>query len=298
MNKGEILGVIGKSGSGKTTLLKCIYGLEDLQGGEIFLNGDQVLGPAYHLIPGHEEIKLVSQDYYVLDNHTVEENIFDKLIGYTTEAKQKRAAKILNLLELNYLKGTKARYLSSGQKQRVAIARAFAIMPKLLLLDEPFSNLDKLLTEKLFDFIMKEVKKNNTSVVLISHLPEEVLKYADTIAVMDQGKVQQAGEKWEVYYHPKNSRLAGLIGDYNTLKKEDLEKSSRFKSRSKLFLRPDKLKIVTAKSSADLFLNIQNCVYNGKCFEVFGETKNGHPVIVYSAKALAAGKEQGFTIEI
>ena len=241
MQEGEILGLVGKSGSGKTTLLKCIYGLEDLQSGEVYLNHEKVLGPAFNLIPGHEDMKLVSQEFYVLDNHTVEENIFDKLIGYTNEAKQKRASKILKLLELDYLKNTRAKHLSSGQKQRVAIARALAVIPKVLLLDEPFSNLDKLLTEKLFSFVIKEVKKHNTSVILITHLAEEALKYADTIAIVDDGRIIQTGEKWQVYYKPKNSRLAGLLGDFNTIKAEDLDKKSKLKLTSKLFLRPNKI---------------------------------------------------------
>src|SRR5690606_25714769 len=131
--------VIGKSGSGKTTLLKCIYGLEDIQQGEILFGNEKVLGPSYNLIPGHEAMKLVSQEFYVLENHTVEENIFDKLIGYTNEDKLKRSIKILNLLELTSLRNTRAKHLSSGQKQRVAIARALAVVPQVLLLDEPFS---------------------------------------------------------------------------------------------------------------------------------------------------------------
>jgi iron(III) transport system ATP-binding protein len=291
------LGLVGKSGSGKTTLLKCIYGLEDLSAGEILLNDDRILGPAYNLIPGHEDMKLVSQEFYVLDNHTVEENIFDKLVGYTNEAKQKRAAKILKLLELNFLKNTRAKYLSSGQKQRVAIARALAVIPKVLLLDEPFSNLDKLLTEKLFSFIIHEVKKNNTSVILITHLPEEALKYADSLAILDNGKIIQAGEKWNVYYTPKNSRLAGLLGDFNTLKKEDLEKRSKLKFKSKLFLRPDKIKQTSSKENADLLLTVLNCTFNGKCFEVLGESKNGNTVVVYSNKKLELDRTFGFVVE-
>lgn len=298
MDKGEILAIVGKSGSGKTTLLKCIYGLEDLPEGEVILDDEKVLGPSYNLIPGHEEMKLVSQEFYVLENHTVEENIFDKLIGYTNESKIKRAAKILKLLELSNLKDTRAKYLSSGQKQRVAIARALAVIPKVLLLDEPFSNLDKLLTEKLFSFIVQEVKKNNTAVILITHLAEEALKYATTLLVMDQGKIVQAGEKWNVYYKPKNSKLAGLLGDFNIIKQEDLEKKSSLKSSSKIFLRPDKLKLCSTKSSYDLELNLQHCSYNGRCYELLGETKNGNSILVYASKEFKTGQKLHFNLEI
>jgi ABC-type Fe3+/spermidine/putrescine transport system ATPase subunit len=288
---------VGKSGSGKTTLLKCIYGLEDLEAGEILMQGEKVLGPSYHLIPGHEDMKLVSQDFYVLDNHTVEENIFDKLIGYSNDSKQKRAAKIIRLLELGPLKNTRAKYLSSGQKQRVAIARALAIIPKILLLDEPFSNLDKLLTEKLFSFVTSEVKKNNTSVILITHLAEEALKYADNIAVMDSGKISQTGEKWKVYYQPANSRLAGLLGDFNLLKKEDLERTSKLKFSTKLLLRPDKIKLVSPAAEHDLLLNIVNCVYNGKCYEVLAETKTGNSILIYSHKSLTPNRKFLFAVQ-
>lgn len=291
-----MLGVVGKSGSGKTTLLKCIYGLEDLESGEILFDKKKILGPSYNLIPGDENMKLVSQDFYVLDNHTVEENIFDKLIGYSNEAKQKRAAKILKLLELNYLKNTRAKFLSSGQKQRVAIARALAIIPNVLLLDEPFSNLDKLLTEKLFSFVLSEVKKNKTSIILITHLAEEALKYADTIAIMDNGKIIQMGEKWNVYYKPLSSKLAGLLGDYNIIRKQDLEKQSKLKFSAKLFLRPDKIKRNANKALTDLRLTILNCSFNGKCYEVLAETKNENALMIYSSEPLKPGNEYPFSI--
>jgi len=289
------LALVGKSGSGKTTLMKCIYGLEDLDAGEVIFGNKKVLGPSYNLIPGYEEMKLVSQDFYVLDNHTVEENIFDKLIGYTNEVKQKRATKLLKLLDLLALKNSKAKFLSSGQKQRVAIARALAIIPKVLLLDEPFSNLDTILSEKLFAFVTSEVRKNKTSVILITHLADEALKYADTLAVMDNGKILQMGKKWQIYYKPKNTKLAGLLGPFNIIKAEDFEKSS--KQKTKLFVRPDKLKITTAKTSFDLELTILNCTFNGKCFEVLGETKNGNPVLVYSPKELETERQYYFFVE-
>ena len=290
--------MVGKSGSGKTTLLKCIYGLEDLESGEILLGNKKILGPSYNLIPGDENMKLVSQDFYVLDNHTVQENIFDKLIGYANEAKQKRADKILKLLELQYLKDMRAKFLSSGQKQRVAIARALAVIPNILLLDEPFSNLDKLLTEKLFAFVLSEVKKNNTSVILITHLAEEALKYADTIAIMDDGKIIQTGEKWHVYYQPRNTKLAGLLGDYNSVKRQDLEKHSKLKFGAKLFLRPDKIKRTPNKALPDLRLTVLNCSFNGKCFEVLTETKNENSLMIYSNESLKPGNEYPFSIMV
>lgn len=290
--------MVGKSGSGKTTLLKCIYGLENLLSGEVLLDGEKVTGPAFNLIPGHDEMRLVSQDFYVLDYHSVEENIFDKLIGYTDEAKRKRASKLLKLLGLTTLRTTKAKFLSSGQKQRVALARAFAIIPKVLLLDEPFSNLDKLLTEKLFDFILKEVKKQHTSVILITHLAEEALKFTDKLAVLEKGKIIQTGKKWDVYYRPKNSRLAGLLGDYNILHQNDLEKKSRNKFKSKAFIRPDKIKLADKNQAVDLVATVSNCTFNGKCFEILCETKNNTPLVIYSSKALAVDHLYNFVIDV
>ena len=286
LKQGEILALVGKSGSGKTTLMKCIYGLEDLQNGEVFIDEERVLGPSYNLIPGHKDIKLVSQDFYVLDNHSVEENIFDKLIGFTNDYKQKRATKLLKLLDLSALKTTKARFLSSGQKQRVAIARALAIIPKVLLLDEPFSNLDMILADKLFAFVTQEVKKNKTAVILITHIAEEALKYANLIAVMDNGKITQQGEKWSVYYQPKNTKLAGLLGIYSIVKKEDLDKKSKLKILSKIVVRPDKFTQTKKTEVFDLAVTVINCVFNGKCFEVQAETKNENYLAFYSTVEL------------
>lgn len=294
--EGNVLALVGKSGSGKTTLLRCIYGLEVLNEGDVWVDGDKVTGPDYNLIPGHPDMRLVSQDYYVLDNHTVEENIHDKLIGYTYEARHRRTTQLLKLLELELLKTTRARNLSSGQRQRVAIARALAILPKVLLFDEPFSNLDKLLTEKLYAFVINEVRKKRTSLILVTHMAEEALKYADSLAIVDQGKITQQGAKWDVYYNPLNSRLAGLLGDFNTIVPADIEKQSTLNLKRKLFLRPDRLKLTTAKH-ADILLTIANCTFNGKCYELLTETKTGNSCIVYTERSFTPGKTMPFCIK-
>jgi iron(III) transport system ATP-binding protein len=290
LDRSEVLAIVGKSGSGKTTALKCIFGLEDLHSGTVSLDNEPVLGPAYNLIPGHPDMRLVSQDFYVLDNHTVQENIFDKLAGYKNEEKIKRAQKLMRLLELVPLKDSRARTLSSGQKQRVAIARALAIIPKVLLLDEAFNNLDKMLADKLFTFIVAEVKNKKSALILITHVAEEALKYADKVIVMDKGRILQQGNTWEVYYNPRNSRLAGLLGAYNILKREDLAHTSELgKKRASMFVRPDLMKPCVDESQTDLTMIVRSCRFNGKCFELTGETESGNSVLVYHDSPVAEG---------
>ncbi len=282
LQPGRILAVVGRSGSGKTTLLKCIYGLEDLREGIITMNGDRVLGPAYHLIPGHEEMRLVSQDFYVLDNHTVEENIKDKLSGYADEYKQKRAGQLLRLLELTPFKDLKAITLSSGQKQRVAIARALAELPKLLLLDEPFSNLDLPLRDKIFTYIRKQVAREKTAVILVTHQPEEALRYADDTAVMDQGRLIQLGDTYSVYYHPAHKHTAALMGRYVSLQPADaVSRKVRFPAGHE-YIRPNQLQVVKTKEQAHIDVLVQHVFFNGYGFEYLCETRSGNDLYFYS----------------
>lgn len=278
----KILAIIGKSGSGKTTLLKCIYGLEDLAEGEITINNKLVLGPAYNLIPGHEDMRFVSQDFYVLDNHTVEENIKDKLMGYTDEYKQKRINQLLRLLDLTAYKGLKASTLSSGQKQRVAIARSLAELPKVLLLDEPFSNLDLPLRDKIFTYIRQQIKKEKTSVILVTHQPEEALRYADETAVMENGKLIQHDQTFNVYYKPKTKNVAALMGRYFVLEQNDLTSSKINLDKDQRFIRPNQLQIVDTKNKAHILVTVTNVFFNGYGYEYFAETKTGNPIYFYT----------------
>lgn len=276
------MAIVGKSGSGKTTLLKCIYGLEDLSEGAIHISNDRVLGPAYNLIPGHEAMRFVSQDFYVLDNHTVEENIKDKLSGYANDYKQKRANQLLRLLELTPFKDLRAITLSSGQKQRVAIARALAEFPKVLLLDEPFSNLDLPLRDKIFTYIRKQIIREQSSVILVTHQPEEALRYADDTAVMDNGKLIQSGNTFVVYYRPKNKQTAALMGRYVSLQAGDtVSKKIKF-PEGPHYIRPNQLQLVKTKEQAHIEVRVNNLFFNGYGFEYLCETKSGNDLYFYS----------------
>ena len=241
-----------------------------------------MLGPAYNLIPGHEDMRFVSQDFYVLDNHTVEENIKDKLAGYTDDYKEKRSRQLLKLLDLTAFKDLRAVTLSSGQKQRVAIARSLAEFPKALLLDEPFSNLDLPLRDKIFTYIRQQAVKENTAVVLVTHQPEEALRYADEVAVMDNGKLIQHEATFNVYYQPKNKQVAALMGRYFVLNKEDLISSRVKLPEQQTYIRPNQLQIVDSKAQAHLAVRVSNIFFNGYGFEYFAETKGGHSMYFYS----------------
>jgi ABC-type sugar transport system ATPase subunit len=202
---------VGKSGSGKTTLLKCIYGLLDLQSGAITFNEQAVLGPAFNLIPGHNEMKLVSTGYALLEHHTVYENIADVLIGYHDEYKKKKINELLRLIEMTALAAKKVNTLSDGQRQRVALAKAMAIFPKLLLLDEPFSNLDIILKEKIFTYIQKKLKQAQSSCIIVTHRLDEAVKLADYLGIIKNGRLVQLDTYKKIKKAPANEYVKSLV---------------------------------------------------------------------------------------
>ena len=142
LEEGEHLCIMGESGCGKSTLLKAIYGLLDLNKGEIFWKEEQIFGPKHHLVPGFEKFKYVAQDFDLMPYISVAENIQKFLSRFYPEESETRTAELLEVIEMTAFAKTKVKHLSGGQKQRVAIARALAKEPELLLLDEPFGQID------------------------------------------------------------------------------------------------------------------------------------------------------------
>jgi ABC-type Fe3+/spermidine/putrescine transport system ATPase subunit len=279
---GEFISILGKSGSGKTTLLKCIYGLEDASEGKILFQGSEVKGPSFNLVPGHEGMGLVSQEFYVLENHSVAENISDKLAGFNEAWKLKRCAGLLRLLGLKDFQNKKAKELSSGQRQRLSIARALALFPKLLLLDEPFSNLDPELKDSILDYIRKEAKKNKSTVIMVTHQAEETLKFSDRIIILKEGKIVQQGSPDEVYFHSKSIEIARLFGKAFRLK--------NFSSEVKI-LRPEYLE-ASDENEGSLKVSVEKDLFRGNCYEVSGTDENKNAISFYSENPMAQNRKE------
>ncbi len=210
--RGDIGCLLGPSGCGKTTVLRCIAGFERVTEGEILLNGRCVSRPGYAEPPEKRRIGMVFQDYALFPHLTIAQNIAFGLRGV---AKSERDARVAEYIEAVGLTGHGHKYphqLSGGQQQRVALARALAPQPDLLLLDEPFSNLDVELRERLSLEVRDIIKRTNTTAVLVTHDQNEAFAIADEIGIMHGGEIQQWDSAYNLYHRPHNRFIADFVG--------------------------------------------------------------------------------------
>lgn len=210
--EGKTLAIIGESGCGKSTLLKLVYGLYDLDAGQIFWKENEVLGPKYHLIPGMEYMKFLAQDFDLMPFITVAENVGKYLSNINPEAKRARIMELLDTVEMTEFADTKAKYLSGGQMQRVALARVLALEPEVLLLDEPFSHIDNFRKNSLRRKLFRYLKSKNITTIIATHDSTDVLSFADTVLVMRDGSLLAEGTPTELFASD-NPYVASLFGD-------------------------------------------------------------------------------------
>ncbi|QJB55933.1 ABC transporter ATP-binding protein [Pseudodesulfovibrio sp. zrk46] len=217
LEEGEIGCLLGPSGCGKTTLLRTIAGFEDIASGSIAIDGQMVAGPTY-VAPENRNIGMVFQDYALFPHLTVADNVAFGLEGVSKQAKQQR---VDELLETVGLAGEQSKYpheLSGGQQQRVALARALAPEPKLLLMDEPFSNLDVALRESLSAEIRDILKARSITALMVTHNQNEAFAMADKVGVLSCGEMQQWDAPHAVYHFPANTVVAGFVGEGTFIK--------------------------------------------------------------------------------
>lgn len=212
LEKGEIGCLLGASGCGKTTVLRCIAGFETISSGEIWLNGICVSSAGFFMPPEQRRIGMVFQDYALFPHLTVTENIGFGLNCQSQPERKRRVDELLHVVQLVDAAKQYPHELSGGQQQRVALARALAPKPALLLLDEPFSNLDVSLREQLSLEVRDIIKEQGTTAILVTHDQAEAFAIADKIGVMHQGEIQQWDTAFNLYHRPVNRFVANFIG--------------------------------------------------------------------------------------
>ncbi|GEO10764.1 ABC transporter ATP-binding protein [Segetibacter aerophilus] len=210
--RGQKIAIAGETGSGKSTLLKIIAGLAQPDTGSVIFDGQKILGPEEKLIPGHPGIAFLSQHFELRNNYRVEE-----LLEMANKISPIEAETIYKICQVEHVLQRRTDQLSGGEKQRIATARLLITSPTLLLLDEPYSNLD-MSHKKILKSVINDIgKKLQITCILISHDPLDTLSWADLIMVMQDGKIIQAGTPEEIYRRPRNEYVASLFGDYNII---------------------------------------------------------------------------------
>lgn len=214
---GENLCVMGESGSGKSTLLKLVYGLLDASKGIILWKENEILGPKFNLVPGFEQFKYVAQDFDLMPYTSVSENIKKFLSRFYPEESEARTQELLEVIEMTAFANEKVKNLSGGQQQRVAIARALAKEPELILLDEPFSQIDNFKKNSLRRKLFAYLKNKNIACIIATHDGTDALSFADKMLVIRDHEILVNDSPNTIYNNPKKKYVATLFDDVNEI---------------------------------------------------------------------------------
>lgn len=223
MEAGEILSFVGESGSGKSTLLRMLAGLLKPDSGKINFQGTTLENPEEQLIAGNPAIKMVFQDFELMPNMTVAENLKYPLLAYEKAYIADRVNELLELCRITDLATKLPRELSGGQQQRVALARALADDPELLLMDEPFSQLDPVNKSQLLREVLRILKAEEVGLVFVTHDTRDALMISDRIGFLKAGKLMQMGSPEALYRKPNDLVIAGFFGPVNVFSIEDVK---------------------------------------------------------------------------
>jgi iron(III) transport system ATP-binding protein len=275
LDEGQTIGILGKSGAGKSSLLKIIAGHLDAQTGAVFFEGKKVKGPSVLLVPGHDDIQLVNQDFKLDEYHTVEENLKEQILNLPFELRTKWVGEILEVLELVELRNQKANILSGGEKQRLAIGRAIAKEPKLLLLDEPFSHLDGRMRSKLIRYFSELKRLRKMAIILVSHDGAELLGLSDKIYYLKNGRFLRSGSPEKMYYQFKSLDEAKLFGTVNSI---GIDGKRRYFRPSEYTIDFDE----KSDSNELVQLRFVQCVFTGNIYENYFRTEKNEKVVLHS----------------
>lgn len=213
----EILTLLGPSGCGKTTMLRLLAGLEDLQQGRIIVDGRVLADTVVNVPPEERSVSLLFQDFALFPHLTVIENVIFGLQDWPAQERRARALHVLDQVGMTDYADTYPHQLSGGQQQRVALARARGPRPRIMLMDEPFSNLDTTLRRQVRDIVLWVLQNSVSATVMVTHDSEEAMFMSDRIAVVNEGSIVQIGTPEELYKKPANSFVLGMFGEVNRM---------------------------------------------------------------------------------
>lgn len=277
LQAGEHLCIMGESGCGKSTLLKIIYGLVDVTEGDLFWKDIQILGPAHHLVPGMEFFKYVPQNFDLMPFISVAENISKHLSRFYPEEAKQRTDELLEVIEMTEFANEKVKTLSGGQQQRVAIARALAKEPEVLLLDEPFSQIDNFKKNSLRRKLFAYLKEKNIACIVATHDGNDALSFADQMIVIKEHKIIAIAHPKELYQHPKTKYVASLFDDVNEL----------ILNEKPVLLYPHQLKIV---ENSEVKATVTNSYFKGYYWLIQAEL-NDQKIFISHSQSLEQGSE-------
>ena len=269
--QGEHLAVMGESGCGKSTLLKAIYGLIDVQG-SIYFCENRVWGPSRQLVPGYVAMKYLAQDFGLGPYHTVAENVGKFVSNLDLNYKKERVAELLSLVGMQDFAQRKALDLSGGEKQRVALAMALAQEPQLLLLDEPFSQVDNFRKNELQRTLFAYLKERGISCVVATHDGKEALSFADKTLIMKGGELLDFGDTLTVYGQDTDYYTASLFGEVSWHKGK--------------LLKPHQIHIC---AHSDWQVTVQQHYFQGAQYLIEATSEEGK-VYFYSSESIAKGE--------
>lgn len=288
---GRNIAVIGESGCGKSTLLKVIYGLYDLNEGQITFKGEAVTGPKHNLIPGMPYMKYLAQDFDLMPYTTAAENVGAYLSNFYPEEKQRRTMELLEIVEMQQFADVKAQYLSGGQQQRIALAKVLALEPEVLLLDEPFSHIDNFRKNALRRNLFAYLKTRGITVIVATHDSTDALSFADETIVLRGGKIIDMAASKDIYYNPADRYTASLFGEVNEIKLELLTLTQN--PEEKVLIYPHQLVVA---EGGPLHVVVRQCYFKGSRYLV--KAALGKQVIFFeSQKELPVNLEVSLAVD-
>lgn len=284
------LAITGESGAGKSTLLKIISGNLQADSGTVLFDGERVTGPEEKLLAGHKHIAYLSQHYELHNNYVVKD-----LIWYQIKVEEDTAAQLFDICRINHLLDRKTNQLSGGEKQRIALCMLLVKRPGLLLLDEPFSNLDPIHKNILKSVLENITQQLQITCLMASHDPNDTLSWADEILVIKEGKIIQKDKPRIIYNQPINEYVAGMFGKFNLLKPEQAEWFGISAIEKDIIVRPEHFRISKSDESG-IKGSIQKISFWGTFYEAEVMVNDMKIIVRMMNDDRKAGEEVAVTI--